>query len=240
MSRDDSASDKSFEVTPPIYDKYWRKLISSDPLVDLLARANSERNCPHCGAGMDLSRRDAGFCSGKCNAAARQLRAEPTTIRLCKVCAKALVRLGRYEGNASHCSEACAAVSARVSRRAFHKKRPERAETYRITQRSKRIRDTAIERLWRRFPDMPRSCEGCGESRVLDIAHRPEHARKGAWSRLSNCTPEKVWVLCPLCHALLDRLGYTARQLGIKERGPIAQLPIFIANKRAGDQRRSP
>jgi hypothetical protein len=53
---------------------------------------------------------------------------------------------------------------------------------------------------------------------VLDIAHRPEHARRGAWSNAANTTPEKVWILCPTCHALLDRLGYSAEQLGLRER----------------------
>lgn len=35
---------------------------------------------------------------------------------------------------------------------------------------------------------------------------------------MSNTTPEKVFVLCPRCHALMDRLGYTPEMLGIKER----------------------
>lgn len=218
--------------------KYARRPISTDPLKELMGRANSDRLCLECGGGIDGARADALRCSGECGIASKQKALVPTTIRTCKQCPRVFIRLGRYEGNAWHCSEACSRVSAKASRRMFHELRPERTGAYRERQRSKRLRDTAIERLWRRFPLMPRACEACGEARVLDIAHRPEHARKGAWSRLSNCTPEKIWVLCPLCHALLDRLGYTAKQLGIKARATVVQVPLFTANKRAGDTRK--
>jgi len=72
-----------------------------------------------------------------------------------------------------------------------------------------------LERLWRKYPDLPRRCEACGEARVLDVAHRPGHERNGAWRTMEVMEPHMIWVLCPTCHALLDRLGFTAEQLGI-------------------------
>jgi heterodisulfide reductase subunit B len=52
---------------------------------------------------------------------------------------------------------------------------------------------------------------------VLDIAHKPKYKRKGAWRNVKNTTPEKIWILCPTCHALIDRKGYDPQQLGLKE-----------------------
>jgi len=71
------------------------------------------------------------------------------------------------------------------------------------------------KRFYARFPDAPRSCQGCGETRVLDIAHKPEHRRNGAHRSISNTNLEHVWILCPTCHALLDRMHYPPIDLGL-------------------------
>lgn len=173
--------------------------------------------CNHCGRPFERDRKWKRYCSQKCQAAAQKA---PVPTRNCKACGKPFLRSGHGDGNRWHCSPECSKVSARKSRAAFRALRPEREPVYRAAQRAKQRRDTPLERLWRRWPWLPRACEACGESRVLDIAHRPEHARKGAWSVKSNCTPEKIWILCPTCHALLDRLRYNAEQLGMRPRPP--------------------
>lgn len=166
-------------------------------------------------------RRSRGFtwaCSDACKQKLAQKRIVGPQHRPCRGCGTVFTRHGRGHAKKQHCSEACAAASARKSRAEFARKRPERLDAYRENHRKKGKRDTALTRMWRKYPEMPRACESCGEDRVLDIAHRPEHRRLGAWRTMSNTTPEKVYILCPRCHALLDRLGYTAEQLGIRPR----------------------
>jgi len=74
-----------------------------------------------------------------------------------------------------------------------------------------------IEWLRRAFPDLPVGCESCGESRVLDVAHKPEFARNGAWRNRNTTQRHMFWVLCPTCHALLDRGVMTAQALGLRD-----------------------
>jgi hypothetical protein len=189
------------------------------------------RECAVCQASLAGRRSNAAVCSGPCGAELSRRRG-PSGPRSCRVCSKPVPRHEHGDGNRQHCSSECARVSAKASRAAFHRRRPEADEVYRATQRAKKTRDTALGRLWKRWPDLPRACEACGESRVLDIAHRPEHARRGAWAVKRNCTPEMVWILCPTCHALLDRVGLTAEQLGIKPRNSVA-VPMAEAIVRA-------
>lgn len=180
------------------------------------------RACEVCGASLAGRRPNARVCSDACGSALIRSRPPAKGPRTCKVCGAVVDRSEHGYGNRQHCSPKCARVSAKASRAKFHRARPERDDEYRARQRAKKLRDTPLDRLWRRWPWMPRVCEACGESRVLDIAHRPEHRRRGAWSSKDNCTPEKIWVLCPTCHALLDRRGFTAEQLGIKPRAEAA------------------
>ena len=176
--------------------------------------------CASCDATFLCTRRGKKYCSVPCRLREHALRHHPQgpQARACRICGTNFVRVGRGQSNKQHCSAECATAAARKHRAQFARKRPERDATYRERQRSKKRRDTAMERLWRKHPEMPRACEACGESRVLDIAHRPEHQRRGAWRTMANTTPEKIWVLCPTCHALLDRLGYSEEQLGLRSR----------------------
>jgi len=74
-----------------------------------------------------------------------------------------------------------------------------------------------LKRFRNRYPDIEIKCQVCGESRVVDIAHRPGYERNGAWRSIENTTPDKVWILCPTCHALLDRMNYTPEELGLRD-----------------------
>jgi predicted nucleic acid-binding Zn ribbon protein len=170
--------------------------------------------CQHCSAPISAQRRTKRYCSERC--AVQKFRRPPGE-RACRVCGAAFTP-PRHEYNRRHCSTECARQSAKASRQRFRQQRPERIEAHRAKQRAKCERDTAIQRVWKKWPALPRQCEACDETRVLDIAHRPEHRRNGAWATMANRTPEMIWILCPTCHALLDRLGYTAEQLGIRPR----------------------
>lgn len=170
--------------------------------------------CQKCERPFVRKRKWHRFCSDLCQQRARKVVGE----RSCKACRKPFMRVGRGDGNRWHCSVECARVTAKAARKAFEARRPEADRIYRERQRAKKRRDTTLERFWKKHPEMPRCCEACGETRVLDLAHRPEHRRNGAWKTMANCRPEMVWVLCPTDHALLDRLGYTPKQLGIEER----------------------
>jgi hypothetical protein len=52
---------------------------------------------------------------------------------------------------------------------------------------------------------------------VLDVAHKPEFARNGAWRNRNTTQRHMFWVLCPTCHALLDRGVMTAQALGLRD-----------------------
>jgi hypothetical protein len=177
--------------------------------------------CATCDGPMSKYVRRQKYCSTEC---ANKRRNIGPTERTCRNCDARFVRADPHDSNRQYCSVDCARAGARKSRLEFKRRRPEREPIYRERQRSKNreSKDRSLHRLWRKYPMLPHECEACGETRVLDIAHRPEFARNGAWRTMGNCTPEKIWILCPTHHALLDRLGYTAEQLGIRARKAVA------------------
>jgi hypothetical protein len=160
------------------------------------------------------------YCSRKCrtendrNQAGRKIDSG----RFCKQCGSKFFPAYMTGNNKQHCSSECAVKSARESRSKFWGKQPDAkkkmAEYY---QRSReRIGpDGNLKRFYSRHPDAPHACQSCGETRVLDVAHRPGFERNGAWRSKDNTTLEKVWVLCPTCHALLDRMHYPPEELGL-------------------------
>jgi hypothetical protein len=87
---------------------------------------------------------------------------------------------------------------------------------YRERRREKFPVDKIATRFYRLYPQAPRACEACGESRVVEIAHKPNHARLGKPTSAKNISwPEMVWVLCPTCHELIDRMHYDPKELGL-------------------------
>lgn len=149
----------------------------------------------------------------------------PGAKRFCRICGKKF-RVSREKGfNQRNCSEKCAIQSSREARKRFFARNPTRERTYRgkATVKAKSIGDGAIIRFAKRFPETPLVCAAiengcpCGEKRVLDISHKPKFKRNGAWRTKSNSTPDKVWILCPTHHALLDRIGVMPASIGLKE-----------------------
>ena len=178
------------------------------------------RYCIHCSNEYNATRAWQKYCSIECknlftikNYIHRDIKQ-----RHCKQCGtKFQPEKGCF--NKFHCSNDCSKKSAKQSRASFLKKNLEKNPNYHIDKSKKSIvkngRSTHLSMLYKRYPDLPKSCQSCGEKRVLDVAHKPEHARNGAWRSFNNTTPEKIWILCPTCHALIDRNGYDPKTLGL-------------------------
>jgi hypothetical protein len=138
--------------------------------------------------------------------------------RFCKQCGKHFFPIGTGGNNKQHCSVECSVKSAKESRTKFWKKQKDPnalKKSYYDKNREKVGPDGNLKRFYKRHPNAPRSCQSCGENRVLDIAHKPGHKRNGAWRSKENTSLEKVWILCPTCHALLDRMNYSPSELGL-------------------------
>jgi len=135
--------------------------------------------------------------------------------RYCRQCGKYFIPPRDTGHNKQHCSLECSIKSARESRCKFYKRNPHKVKEYNKKFHDRVGTDNNLLRFYLRYPDAPKKCQSCGEDRVLDIAHKPEHKRNGAWRSKHNTTIDKVWILCPTCHALLDRKGYTPQQLGL-------------------------
>lgn len=184
------------------------------------------RYCIECGTPFEASNGKHKHCSERCSNLTGKRRAityKPLfeSGRFCRQCGKHFdIPKGSGANNKWHCSASCALKSARESRLKFWK-RPgavEARKTYNLRHRVKVGPDGNLKRFYRLHPEAPRECQSCGESRVLDVAHKPSHRRNGAWRSVKNTKwPDFVWVLCPTCHALLDRMHYPPSELGLSE-----------------------
>src|SRR3990172_4317811 len=175
------------------------------------------RLCDYCGKEYQYQRIDSRFCSQKCGAAHRwKLTPKDTDHpRRCLVCRKEFFA-SRDANQKRICSDECRRARNDQKVREWHKRNPDREQIYRLRTKAKQYPDKNLIRFRRHNPDAPMSCEICGESRVLDLAHKPGFERNGQHRSVSNSKwPEMVWVLCPTCHALLDRMHYTPAELGL-------------------------
>jgi hypothetical protein len=174
--------------------------------------------CVECGVGMNKAHYHAKYCSGRCKARYRKKHGggKVSDGHACRVCGK-LFPLLPGQHNKWLCSDACRRASNAKSVREFHKRRPLMEAIYRTRTRKKLLPDNAGVRFYRLNPDAPRACESCGEDRVTEAAHKPGYERIGARRTSKNLRwPEMTWVLCPTCHRLLDRMGYSPEELGLK------------------------
>ena len=180
------------------------------------------KHCIMCGSPFEAHTAWHKYCSRPCETRryreSRGLgRKLATEGRYCRQCGTHFFPDPHTGKNRQHCSDECSKKSARESRSKFYEKNPEKAAEYRERTKAKRIPGNNLARLYKRFPNAPKACEACGESRVLDIAHKPGHERNGSWrSKANTAWPEKVWILCPTCHAVIDRLGTDPAELGLK------------------------
>lgn len=174
--------------------------------------------CQLCGVAFQAAKSNKKWCSNRCaQRAGRIRRNEDKGItekgRNCAGCARHFPIIPPNT-NQRYCSIECANKAARELRRQwatreYKKRRP-------LYEQKRKFKDVALNRLARRWPEMPRSCQSCGEHRILEIAHKPEFKRNGAWRLASNTQGHMVWILCPTCHKLIDRHICTPQELGLK------------------------
>ena len=180
---------------------------------------NFQPKCVVCGVEMPGSHSHRMYCSTLCKGRYRRATPRPPASagHNCRMCGKHFpIEPGQY--NKWLCSKECRDASDAKSRRDFHGRRPQQEAIYRARTKEKKLPDNGFVRFYRAHPDAPRSCEACGESRVLDVAHKPEARRNGARRTMQNSRwPEDVWILCPTCHALHDRMNYPAAELGLTQ-----------------------
>lgn len=172
--------------------------------------------CLKCGKEAVVKRERKKFCSQKCGAAYRLSLKPKITQHKCRMCGKDFP-IGPWQNQKWLCSDTCRRASKAKSVREFHLRHPDRESAYRERTKEKIGPDGNLKRFRKINPTAPMACESCGERRVLDVAHKPKHRRNGAWRSAQNCRwPEQVWILCPTCHALLDRMHYSPEELGLK------------------------
>lgn len=175
------------------------------------------RACDNCESVYEFQRRDSQFCSSKCGAAYRW-RGYPKDTdkpRSCRECGAAFY--ATKDANQKRiCSDKCRRTRQARAVRGFHKRNPEREAIYRQRTKAKQPPDSNLRRFRRSNQNAPMACQVCGEARVLDLAHKPGFERNGRSRAVRNSKwPEMVWVLCPTCHALLDRIHYSPEDLGL-------------------------
>jgi len=173
--------------------------------------------CLHCSAPVSAQRTTRKFCTRECGAAYRWKIAPKKSDEghVCRACGKTFP-IGPGQNQKWTCSDACRRARVAQITREFHLRNPEREALYRQRHKAKQLPDSNLHRFRRWNPNAPTACESCGETRVLDMAHKPGQERNGQWRSQANCRwPEMVWVLCPTCHALLDRMHYPPAELGL-------------------------
>jgi predicted nucleic acid-binding Zn ribbon protein len=172
-------------------------------------------HCLICGNPFKATRAWHKYCHRNCKEKDFRKRngLEASKEKHCKQCG---IKFTVIKPGEQHCSSECGTKSARQSRSKFFKKNPGIEKKYYQKTINKIGHRGNLDRFYVRHPDAPKACESCGENRVLDIAHKPEYKRNGQWRSVANTTIEKVWILCPTCHALIDRKGYDPKQLGLK------------------------
>ena len=185
---------------------------------------NHKKYCVMCGCAFSAKTAWARYCSNECKT--KRYRDSKGYIlsdgRFCKQCGRKFYPDFKSGANKQHCSSECSKKSARESRSKFWENQKEpikKRNQYYKKSREKIGPDGNLKRFYRRYPDAPKKCQSCGEERVVDIAHKPEFKRNGEWRSVKNTTIESVWILCPTCHALLDRMNYTPEELGLRGGG---------------------
>jgi len=174
-------------------------------------------HCVECGIEMPGSHIHRKYCSSRCKGRYWKKHGpkEPVTHHDCRICGKRFP-IGHGQNNKWLCSAECRRASNALSARTFHLRRPQMEAIYRARAKDKKLPDNQNVRFYRLNPDAPKCCESCGEERVVEVAHRPGHERLGERRSSANMVwPQMVWVLCPTCHRLLDRMHYTPGELGL-------------------------
>lgn len=172
--------------------------------------------CKACGDELPLSYSSRKWCSSKCKSWWRKRHGGKLADgHSCRECGNH-IPLEPGQGNRWICSDVCRRSRQARAVREFHVRKPHMERVYRERTRAKQPPDSNLTRFYRWNPGAPKSCQSCGESQVLEVAHRPSHRRLGSHrARANSKWPDAVWVLCPTCHRLLDRMHYPPSELGL-------------------------
>lgn len=175
--------------------------------------------CRQCHTTLDAKHLSKRYCSRSCKN--RFYKENPALVNatehVCRQCGKRFP-IGPGQFNKWLCSAECRRAKNTQSVREFHNHRPLQEAIYRRRTREKIGPDSVLRCFYLWNPHATKSCESCGEVRVLDVAYKPSHARLGEPRKSSNCKwPYHVWVLCPTCHALIGRMNYPPIDLGLTE-----------------------
>lgn len=177
----------------------------------------NELICVDCSAKFMATRPDKKYCSPSCQSrSGRRRRGEQNDVtkngRDCVRCGNHF-QIVPPNTNRRYCSDSCSRDAAREHRRLFMRRKPGIQKVY----NSRRpFKDSVLGRLRRKYSDLPFACESCGESRILEVAHKPEFKRNGAWKIVANTQRHMIWILCPTCHKLLDRGICAQEELGLR------------------------
>lgn len=182
------------------------------------------RACDQCGKIYVPFRSRSRFCTELCGAMWHYQ--QDNTVqreRKCKECGSRFV----YDGSnrLNYCSDECARIVAGRRRQEntkrsaqWRKDNPDTTDTYRETQKQRnpeQVKGGLTQRFFAKYPHIPYRCQACGESRIVELAHKTP--RRGAWRTLKNTTEKDVWILCPTCHRCLDMKIQTQQELGLPD-----------------------
>jgi uncharacterized protein YqcC (DUF446 family) len=182
------------------------------------------RVCAHCQVSFRAWNKAQRYCGKRCRTDAETARRNRSAAgkwlrepKICPICNASFFCTKETGPNKVYCSPACT-IEARARYHHWWKSSNPKAMTAYNRERTKRYgHDTLINRLHKRYQDLATACEarGCGESRVLEVAHKPEFKRNGAHRTLDKYERHMFWVLCPTCHRVLDREIETPEQMGL-------------------------
>jgi hypothetical protein len=177
-----------------------------------------ERACRYCKAPFATGIKSQQYCSGRCRTdrATSERDRSPShwlnVLVTCGVCSKSFKRPQGSSPIRKYCSEDC----QRKAKSRYYKKWMDSNPGAMAAYNRARGRDTLTVRLQKRYPDLPNACESCGESRVIELAHKPKFKRNGAWRTIDQYKRHMFWVLCPTCHKVLDRGIQTPKEMRLK------------------------
>lgn len=187
-------------------------------------RHSFERVCAFCAKKFVTGMRSALYCSERCRtdaATARRDRgAAGAWLRIkitCGVCGAKFLRTKKTGPNRKYCSPSCSVLSIKKDHLRFIRAYPEAMAAYNRRRYKNYGSDTLFKRLQKKYSDLPSICEaiGCIESRVLELAHKPQYKRNGAPRTLARYERHMFWVLCPTHHRLIDKKTETPERLGL-------------------------
>lgn len=183
-----------------------------------------KRICKGCEIEFESEVKSQRYCTFSCrNKAQKQRKIKQkgdwrTTPVICGVCEKEFIRGENSSPIRKYCSDECSAVAQNRLSEQFKKDNPQWLENYKAKKIKKYGKDTLINRLRKKYSDLPNVCEvpECNEGRVLDIAHKPEYARNGAYRVMKYYERFMFWILCPTHHAIIDRGVLSPKEISLE------------------------